>query len=254
MTQRLQPLGSGSREPSLFQKRFLDTMFSRYFVALHVPFFSLAFTEPTYAFSRKTVVEMSLKAYYCARPQAVVMQDPLESPSLARPGSAGIDEFARLSLTGGGFFRYIPHQANVLIAVELQNQLHEDRGFCTPTARPDLLNVLKDGKEWALQRIQAGETNVKGYLLAVALSAHVDATLQGMGKDECAQCMVSRTREAGRLCLDILRQIADGIAPELSPNINQAELGPVDGGDDWDDDWDAVGSNQRGLIGVHRCD
>ena len=195
--------------------------------------------EPTYAFSRKTVVEMSLKAYYCARPQAVAMQDPLESSSMAGLDSSGMDEFARLSLTGGSFFRYIPHQANVLIAVELQNQLREGGGFCIPTARPDLLNVLKDAKEWALQRIQAGETNVKGYLLAAALSAHVDATLQGMGKEECAQCMVSGTRDAGRECLEILRQNAEGITSELTLGMNRAELGLVDGGDD---DWDVVGS------------
>lgn len=250
MSRSLQALAPSDRAPSIFQKRMLDLIFSRYFIALHVPFFASAFTEPAYAFSRKTVVEMSLKAYYCARPQAALVHVPSSSPSVAPAADtttatsvsvSGVDEYARLSATGGGFFRYIPHQASVLIGVELQNQIQEDVAFGLPTARPDLLNVLHDANLWAVQRVQAGETNIKGFVLTVALSAHIDASLQGLDTTGCEQHVLKQALQAGYECRDILKQDNAGIAEE-STSFGTDQFG-LDTMGDADEDWEAVSSN-----------
>lgn len=248
MSRSLPALTSDNRSPSLFQKRMLDIIFSRYFIALHVPFFASALTEPAYAFSRKTVVEMSLKAYYCARPQAAafvhhaasLVPSTIPTPTPDTTTSSNVDEYARLSLTGGGFFRYVPHQASVLIALELQNQLQDDVAFGSPTARPDLLNALHDACDWTLQRVRAGETNIKGFLFTAALSAQIDASLQGMDKAGCEQHILKKCIEAGHQALEILKQHAAYIpatADSTSVGMEQPGLNAMD---DTEEEWDAV--------------
>ncbi|KAK7752795.1 hypothetical protein SLS62_005347 [Diatrype stigma] len=247
MSRSLQALTSNNRAPSLFQKRILDMIFSRYFIALHVPFFASALTEPAYAFSRKMAVEMSLKAYYCARPKAAAFVHHVASsgPSIPTPTpdlttTVNVDEYACLSLTGGGFFRYVPHQANVLIALELQNQLQDDVAFGLPTARPDLLNALHDASDLTIQRVRAGETNVKGFLFTTALSAQIDASLQGMDKAGCEQHILKKCVEAGQQALEILKQHAAYIpATADSTSVGVEQLGP-NAMDDTEEEWDAM--------------
>ncbi|KAF3065939.1 hypothetical protein GL218_09247 [Daldinia childiae] len=63
LSQQLQRFTPGDRQPTGFQRRLVDLLVRRYFMALHLPYFSSAMSEPAYAFSRKTVVEMSAKLY-----------------------------------------------------------------------------------------------------------------------------------------------------------------------------------------------
>lgn len=255
MSRNLQILASAGRAPSVFAKHMLDLVFSRYFVALHVPFFSSAFTEPVYAFSRKTVVEMSLKAYYCARPQIILAgvssstglsatTSPSEPPPPSQqPTSGGVippeeeEYYARLSITGGGFFRYIPHQASVFLALELLGQLQDDVALGAPTARPDLLNGLHDATRWARQRIHAGETNIKGYLLTVALKVQVDASLRGQDQHGCEQEILTYSLQHARECLEIFKQAAaDTSAESAVMDIPSSQDAALEG-----EEWDTVG-------------
>ncbi|RYP83675.1 hypothetical protein DL769_001316 [Monosporascus sp. CRB-8-3] len=232
-SQRLQGFGSADRAPSLFQRRMLDTIFSRYFIALHVPFFAAALTEPAYAFSRKTGVEMALRIYYAARPRAAPVQISPGFPIPRSECSISADHYTRLSITGGGFFRYTIHLATVLVAVELHNQLQEDIAIGLPAARPDLINVLQDAKLWSLQRVEAGDTNAKGYIIAVALCAKVDALLQSVRKDDSERHLVDAALEAGRRCVEILERSAGDIAAEAYPT-DEDQLGPDAAEEEWD--------------------
>ncbi|RYP61130.1 hypothetical protein DL771_010227 [Monosporascus sp. 5C6A] len=230
----LQGFGLADRAPSLFQRRMVDTIFSRYFIALHVPFFAAALMEPAYAFSRKTGVEMALKTYYAARPRTAPAPIPPGLPiSTNECNFSGVDHYARLSITGGGFFRYVTHLATILVALELHSQLQEDSASGLPAARPDLINVLQDAKLWSLQRVEAGDTNAKGYIITVALCAKVDALLQSVRKDDCERHIVDAALEAGRRCVEILERSAGDIAAKAYP-ANEDQLGPDAAGEDWD--------------------
>ncbi|RYP67829.1 hypothetical protein DL770_008540 [Monosporascus sp. CRB-9-2] len=230
----LQGFGLGNRAPSLFQRRMLDAIFSRYFIALHVPFFAAALTEPAYAFSRKTGVEMALKTYYAARPRAAPVQiSPGFPMSPSECSFSGADHYARLSITGGGFFRYITHLATIVVALELHSQLQEDIAIGLPSARPDLIKVLQDAKLWSLQRVEAGDTNAKGYIITVALCAKVDSLLQSVRKDECERHLVDAALEAGRRCVEILERSAGDISAEAYPN-DEDQLGPGAAEEEWD--------------------
>ncbi|RYP54482.1 hypothetical protein DL768_000788 [Monosporascus sp. mg162] len=230
----LQGFGLADRAPSLFQRRMLDTIFSRYFIALHVPFFAAALTDPAYAFSRKTVVEMALKTYYAARPRAAPVQISPGFPiSQSKCSFSGADHYARLSITGGGFFRYITHLATVLVALELHDQLQEDIAMGLPAARPDLIDVLQDAKLWSLQRVEAGDTNAKGYIISVVLCAKIDALLQSVRKDDCERHLVDAALEAGRRCVEILERSAGDIAAEAH-TTDEDQLGPDAAEEEWD--------------------
>ncbi|RYP04878.1 hypothetical protein DL765_010028 [Monosporascus sp. GIB2] len=230
----LQGFGLAGRAPSLFQRRMLDTIFSRYFIALHVPFFGAALTEPAYAFSRKTGVEMALKIYYAARPRAAPVQISPGFPiSSSECSFSEADHYARLSITGGGFFRYITHLATVLLALELHSQLQEDITIGLPAARPDLINVLQDAKLLRLQQVEAGDTNVKGYIIAVALCANADALLQSVRKDDRERHLVDAALEAGRRCVEILERSAGDITAEVYPT-REDQLGPHAAEEEWD--------------------
>ncbi|RYO73997.1 hypothetical protein DL766_004693 [Monosporascus sp. MC13-8B] len=202
--------------------------------ALHVPFFGAALTEPAYAFSRKTGVEMALKTYYAARPRAAPVQISPGFPISPNENRfSGADHYARLSITGGGFFRYITHLATVLVALELHSQLQEDIAIGLPAARPDLINVLQDAKLWSLQRVEAGDTNAKGYIIAVALCANVDALLQSVRTDDRERHVVDAAIEAGRRCVEILKRSAGDITAEVYP-ADEDQLGPHAAEEEWD--------------------
>ncbi|RYP03390.1 hypothetical protein DL764_005175 [Monosporascus ibericus] len=206
----------------------------RYFIALHVPFFAAALTEPAYAFSRKTGVEMALKIYYAARPRAAPVQGSPGFPiSPSECSFSGADHYTRLTITGGGVFRYIPHLATVIVALELHSQLQEDITIGLPAARPDLINVLQDSKLWSLQRVEAGDTNAKGYIIAVALCARVDALLQSVRKDDFERHLVDAALEAGRRLVEIFERSAGDIATELYPT-DEDQLRPDAAEEEWD--------------------
>lgn len=135
LSQTIQRFTSSERQPTAFQRRLGDLLVRRYFMALHLPYFRPAMNEPTYAFSRKTVVEMSTKLYSTVFPLAA--SSPRSVQSLVDDlgtGSAVPDDLARFTTCGSGFFRSILSQAAMAIGFEVQNQLQEDDSLGPPTS------------------------------------------------------------------------------------------------------------------------
>lgn len=216
LSQTIQRFMSTERQPTAFQRRLVDFVVRRYFMALHLPYFRPAMNEPTYAFSRKTVVETSTKLYTTIFPFAAL------NPRLRRPSAndlgltpIGQDDLARFVTCGSGFFRSIASQAAMATGFELQNQLQEDDSLGPPTPRADLLNIFRDSISWLYHRVQAGETNIKGLLFESALLAQIEGLTNGLQGQELTEAIVRAGKEAVQEGFDLLKL---QVAPKSDEN------------------------------------
>ncbi|KAG0652185.1 transcription factor lepE [Hyphodiscus hymeniophilus] len=214
--------------PSNFERRVVDFIMHRYLSALHIPFFGPSLQETTYAYSRKVVVEASLKTWYAAYPLSFTTADQQANDAT---GSKGND-LGRLVACGSGFSRDTAWQAAILIAIELRAQLQEEESLGGIPLRPDLLSVLDDAKTWCLQCIRAGEINVKGYLLICVLTAQIKGLRCGVEKEEIPRLIIKSAEESIEECLPILKGMMTGLVGD-GPN-EMASNNPVGVMEDWD--------------------
>ncbi|KFY73868.1 hypothetical protein V499_06076 [Pseudogymnoascus sp. VKM F-103] len=219
--------------PSRFALRVVDFHMLRYQLALHVPFFGPALKVTAYAYSRTVVVENSLRLWYSvcppssgARGVAVVEEEEEE---------IGRDDLMRLAVCGSGFYCTVAIQANLLIAVELRTQVMEAASLSPPTLRPDLLAVLEDSKAWVLRRIEAGETNIKGYLMLCVVTTQIDALALGLGKDEMLRLCLEAAEESEEVCFPLLEEmVAQGRDGGGDSGIPTGLGTPEGGVEDWE--------------------
>ncbi|OTA88870.1 hypothetical protein M434DRAFT_34661 [Hypoxylon sp. CO27-5] len=214
LSQYLQKFVFTDRQPTGFQRRFGDLLVRRYFMALHLPYFGPAMTEPAYAFSRKTVVEMAAKLWSTVFPSAAINPRPRRPP----PNDIGSahsnrDDLERLTVCSAGLFRSIISQASMVVGLELQHQLQEDDGLGPPTPRMDLLNILRDSAAWIFNRILVGETNIKGYMFTRGLLAQAEALMNGLKGAELEEAIIRAGSEAVREGFEVLKQ-------QLEPKVD----------------------------------
>ncbi|KAF2811945.1 uncharacterized protein BDZ99DRAFT_384297 [Mytilinidion resinicola] len=190
--------------PSSFGVRAVDFIMRRYLSSLHVPFFDLGLRESTYAYSRKVIIETSLQLWCAVYPSSSIMASRPRSDSDTTPSAQ--DDFTRFLVCGSGFFRTVATQACFLIAAELKTQLQEQDSLGPVPLRPDLLSVVNGGKAWALQCMEAGESNIKGYLLACLAAAHIDGLMKGLERDELPPLLLKAAEEAEERCLVIFEE------------------------------------------------
>ncbi|KAF7852778.1 hypothetical protein EAF04_010897 [Stromatinia cepivora] len=216
--------------PSQFGIQTLNIIMLRYLSSIHIPFFVSALQAPAYSFSRKVVLETSLKLWYLVY--------PLMSTSDSQPhkGSAASDQhyLRRLTICGSGFLRTIAIQSGFIIAMELKTQLQEETSLGPVSLRPDLLNALNDAKTWNMRCIEAGEVNVKGYLFTCIGIAHLDALRQGQGGEKLAALIVSATEGAVEECVKLLEEMAAQGQNEADGLRKMSLATPPELMEDWD--------------------
>lgn len=195
--------------PTPFDIRVVDLLMHRYLSSLHVPYFSLALHETVYAFSRKVVVESALTIWRSAFPPSAL--GPAQPSDNATTSSPNCDDLLRLVICSSGFYPSVAIQAVFNIAVELRAQLQEEDSLGPVHLRPDLLSVLDDAKTWCLRVIEAGETNVKGYLLVSFLAAQIDGLARNIGKDCIAELLIKAVQNVEEICLPILEKMASEV-------------------------------------------
>jgi hypothetical protein len=219
--------------PARFDIRVMDFIMNRYLSSLHIPFFGPSLHEAAYAFSRKVVVETSIKLWCAAYPASPIVSP--QSNSQATTVSGG-DDLARLAVCGYGLIRLAALQASCLLLLELRTQLQEDNSLGPVPLRRDLLSVVDDTKNWQWQCIESGETNVKGYMLTALVTAQIDAIMQGFGRTDMAKKMVKAIEAAEDKCLAVLEERAsegqtEGSVADFSQMSLNASIGLVE---DWD--------------------
>ncbi|KAI0592992.1 hypothetical protein F4775DRAFT_579794 [Biscogniauxia sp. FL1348] len=209
LSNMMRSFAPGGRQPTEFQRRYLEFIIRRYYIALHIPYSAKSMKEPAYAFSRKALCEAAMKTYCSVLPSAslgsgCIAAGAKDAAILYAEG----DDLARLSVCCAGPIRSVLSQASTILIFELQHQLQEDVSIGLPAPRAELFNVIRHGEIWYRERLKAGETNIKGYMFIVALSALVDGLSVGLSSEETKENVLKATIEAERESFEILKQEA----------------------------------------------
>ncbi|KAL4866956.1 hypothetical protein BDV12DRAFT_187052 [Aspergillus spectabilis] len=188
--------------PSPFETRALDIIIHSYLCCLHMPFFERSLHEAAYAFSRKVIIESSLKIWCAIYPSSPIMpgrQDAMISDQ---------DEMSRFVTCGFGFYRTSTMIATMFVALELKAQLQDEDSLGPNPYRLDLFSLLSDAKMRAWRMIECGETNVKGFLLASLVTAQIEALMQGMEQSKLPGHLVQAAEQAQERCLSFMEEKA----------------------------------------------
>ena len=229
---------TGQSAPMQFELQAVDFVLHRYISSLHVPFFSASLHEATYAYTRKIIVESSVKLWSLAGSTRTITR----SPSL--PYTEG--DLPRLCRCGSGFFRAFAFQSASLLSVELR-ALYQEDSISGTNVRPDIINIVEDAADWYLQCIRAGETGIKGYLLLSILGAQINALKQNISKDDMPLTLVKAGERAEERCVPLLEELAgfkqtnEDIDPFVNMNFQQST--------DFLEDWDTLMADVFNLGG-----
>ncbi|KAI9694387.1 MAG: hypothetical protein M1822_000003 [Bathelium mastoideum] len=235
--------GSTGASPSRFALRVVDFIMHRYLSSLHIPFFGSALHESTYAFSRKVVVENSLKMWCAVYPPSSITS----APSHENMTTSEQDDLMRLTICGSTFFRDDAKQASLLIALELRRHLQEEESLGPVLLRPDLFRVVCDAKTWCLQCIDAGETNIKGYLFVCIVAMQIEGLMKGVGKNEMSSLLLNAAEEAlEKSLLTLEEKVGQGQNEEMAdePNSEFAHMAS-----ELVDDWDLMATDDLFNLG-----
>ncbi|KAL7945479.1 hypothetical protein V8C42DRAFT_323271 [Trichoderma barbatum] len=216
---------------SALDLRFVDFIIQRYISALHTPYLIPAFRQTKYAVSRKLAIEAALKTWSAVYPSSSIMATHLRQNASSLPEE---DLLSRLACCGPGFFRIASLQASLLIAAELDNQLREEQGLVPSPFRADLLSVILESKEWCLQSIKVGETNVKGYLVNCVIVAHIEGLMQGLDLQDIPPLFLKAAETSVETCVAILEGIAGQSQDQGTDAREELDVGIRPQSPDWD--------------------
>ncbi|KAG8162356.1 hypothetical protein KVR01_008121 [Diaporthe batatas] len=190
-----------NRPAARFAAHAAELIMERYLASLHMPYYAASIYFPAYAYSRQVILDVLLKIWCAVWPSSSIAspaspapaqtQTTYSTPSTAAAAAAGSSPasseelLARLITSGSGFFRTCAVQVSFTIPMELHAQLQDDEGLpAGPGARAhmrrDLAAVTSEVKAWSWRCLEAGESSVKGYLMASLLVAQTEA-LQRLG-------------------------------------------------------------------------
>ncbi|KAF5599581.1 hypothetical protein FPANT_3273 [Fusarium pseudoanthophilum] len=189
--------------PTEFELTIGDFIMRRYLCALHFPYYGLSLQEPSYAFSRKMTIESAFRIW-----------STVSSDSASMAASPAKQQFSRLVTCSSGFFRLSAWQASIILVLELRSTVQEDDGFSLAPVRPDLLKVMEDSKAWNLRTIEAGETNMKGYLMLSILMAQIMGIMRHLSEAEVVELIMKAGEEAMQDALGVFESFLVQLQPE----------------------------------------
>ncbi|KAL4933216.1 fungal specific transcription factor domain-containing protein [Aspergillus undulatus] len=209
--------------PSYFETRVLDFIIHYYLCCLHMPFFERSLREAAFAFSRKVVIESSLRVWCAIYPSSNIM-------AAARQHETSVDQewMTRFVTSGFGFFRTGTMLAPMFASLELKAQLQDEDSLGPSPYRLDLFSLLSDAKVRAWAMIECGETNVKGYLLSCLVNAQVEALMQGIHPNKVPEHLVQAAEAAEEKCIAFMEEKASqsynglSIDTVVDPSANTA--------------------------------
>lgn len=179
------------------------------------------------------IVESSLKIRYAAFSSSARER----GQSHHHPAAPEYDDLTRVVTCTSGSYPTVAIHAAFLIAMELRMQLQEEEGLTSVPLRPDLLLVLEESKAWCLRTMEAGETNVKGFLLMSALAAHIEGLARGMDKSGIARLLVKAVSDVGEICLPILERMTTVVQGGNLAELLQVQQASSPGATEMMEDW-----------------
>ena len=186
--------------PRCLATLYIDLLIRRYFSALHAPFLEASLTSlphpSKFLYSRTTALDSALRIWSTASPA----------------GHTGPVLFSRFIHNGASFLRGGLVQSIFVIAAELRFLLLSSRdSLLPPIIRPDLLAAVEDAIAYTLRCIEAGETNVKGYVFVRLVRAQLESAQRGANEEEMARALVQAAEEAsGRA-----REVVEGLVGSM---------------------------------------
>ncbi|KAF5592353.1 hypothetical protein FPCIR_5674 [Fusarium pseudocircinatum] len=189
--------------PTEFELTAGDFIMRRYLCALHFPYYGLSLQEPSYAFSRKMTIESAFRMWSTISSDIASMVTP-----------SAKQRIARLVTCSSGFFRLSAWQASIILVLELRSAVQEDDGFSLAPVRPDLLKVMEDSKSWNLLTIEAGETNIKGYLMLSILMAQIIGIMRHLSETEIVEFIMKAGEDAMQDALGVFESFLAQLQPE----------------------------------------
>ncbi|OJJ49326.1 hypothetical protein ASPZODRAFT_59935 [Penicilliopsis zonata CBS 506.65] len=224
--------------PSRFGIQVMDLMLQHYVSTLHAPFYGQSLNETAYAYTRKVVVDSSLKVWFTVQPSTGAMATQSRSNTAPLPLHK---DLARLATCANGFYRLLSMKSAMLISMDLKAQLQEDDSLSPVPIRPDLLSVLYEAKDWALQCIEVGETNIKGYLFVCVAVTLIEALMRRTVKNEIPGLLVKAAEGAEEKCLPILRgMVSRDQAQDTSPGELLEKVSLEFPANEMMEDWDLL--------------
>ncbi|OOF94648.1 hypothetical protein ASPCADRAFT_170787 [Aspergillus carbonarius ITEM 5010] len=190
----------GVSKPTPFHSRLFDLMTQRFLLALHDPFSIRAKSNPTYYYSRQMSLQTSLQ-----------ILNPFTSDA---PDIAADPDYTSLLLIGAALYRDVTAQAICTIADESLDMLDGRQASLTalspsPAHEPQLLAlraIVERCTAYCMERIRAGETNIKGYLMSSFFLAHIDARLRG---DPIESVVFEAFRADLKKCIGLLEELVE---------------------------------------------
>jgi hypothetical protein len=222
------------RSPFQFKVRVVHIIMCRYLSSLHIPFFTLSLHEAAYAFSRNAVIETAFKIWANLYPSS----SPISTSMSTQTYATGEDDLARLVVCGSGFLPSVILQASFVIAVELRAQLRDNEGLGPAPIRQDLLSLLEQAKALTLRCVEAGETNIKNYLLLSVVLAQIDCLMRGIPDENFPQLLIDTAKAAVATCLSILEGKAVQFDQEAALEGGGPDAYAWNAISDFMDDWD----------------
>ncbi|KAL7795159.1 hypothetical protein V8C37DRAFT_374681 [Trichoderma ceciliae] len=178
----------------------------RCFHALHQPVIVKYLNDARFYFSRQMCLDSAMKiTHIWGLPDAWSADKTTASEAMDA-------DLKRLVTNGTGMFRNVASQAMIIIQIEL---LHAKAGQASslgylPTVGSANLHARLDAtRAWKLERVRAGETNIKGIILMTACLAHVNALEMGVDSKQKTRMMFQAATEISKQCFEILKDVAE---------------------------------------------
>lgn len=183
-----------------------EILLYRCFHALHQPVIVKHLDDARFYFSRQMCLDSAMKiTHIWGLPEA--WSGDKETASKAMDA-----DLKRLVTNGTGIFRNVATQAMIILQIELLNAKAGQAtslGYLPTVGSANLHARLDATRTWSLERVRAGETNIKGIILMTACLAHVRALEQGVDAKQKTRMMFEAASEISQRCLEILKEVAE---------------------------------------------
>ncbi|KAK3693042.1 hypothetical protein B0T22DRAFT_32962 [Podospora appendiculata] len=211
------------QRPSPFQIKLFELLTFRFLLALHFPFAIRAKKNPTYYFSHKVCLDLSLSLLHYSS-TSTTTASPLTASLNTMAFQPPEDDYTRLRVLGSGIFRDSPLRAVIFVCIELLMQMESDAdnsgsgngsslqaplgqfpSIYNALGRQELHKVVAEYVQLLARRIEAGETTVRGHVFFSGVLAHLDALQAGR---PARGDILAAMRKSLEFCQGMLKAIA----------------------------------------------
>ncbi|KAH8199721.1 hypothetical protein TruAng_006129 [Truncatella angustata] len=227
-----------------FQRLYCDMIMTRYIFALHIPYITVASSNPACLQSRDLCLDVALKMCHSSFHPTLARDPFLGASQAAATAESHCDEYTHLMFYGSGSYRAVLFQAINVVGSELVAISANCSGSSlSNTLLPfgslrglELLSLFRVGIEWSKHRTTAVQNDVKEFVIMSATLGGVNAAIKGSSIHDGIS---TAGKEACLEGLSMLTPLACGEDPiPEEPPLLDAEASAID--DFWTANWNVL--------------